>query len=281
VKDSQIILNGGRTLAYTDIGEPGWPTILFFHGAPTSRLHLAYLEEEFLARRVRVVSPDRPGYGRSSPLPGRSLVDWPADVEALAEALKIERFMAAGHSSGGPYAIVCAALLPLRVSALAVFGGVTDMGWRDAWVGFSKIESEAMLQPDEASGVAWCTEKFSADGSGFEAASDVVMTEPDTALLADERAGPILGSAMSEAFRQGVIGYAQDTLIQGRPWAFDVNAVATPARIIHGALDAVVPIAHSEHTAQLIFGSTLAILPGHGHLTTLAELPALILEQGA
>jgi pimeloyl-ACP methyl ester carboxylesterase len=276
VKDLQIILNDGRALAYTDIGEPGWPTVLFFHGAPMSRLHLAYLEEEFLARMVRVISLDRPGYGRSSPLPGRSLTDWPADVESLSDALNIERFMVAGHSSGGPYAVVCAALLPRRVSALATFGGVADMGWSGAWAGCSEIEGQAMRQPDEAAAIAWCADKFGADGSGFEAASDFVFNEPDAALFADERAGPAIGAAAGEAFRQGVVGYAQDAFVQGRPWTFELGAIAAPARIIHGALDAVVPIAHSEHTARLIAGSRLAVLPGHGHMTTLAELPVMI-----
>jgi pimeloyl-ACP methyl ester carboxylesterase len=89
----------------TDIGKPGWPSVLFFHGAPMSRLHLAYLEDRFVAARIRVVTPDRPAYGRPAPQPDRSLADWPADVAALADALGIDRFIVADHSSGGPYAV--------------------------------------------------------------------------------------------------------------------------------------------------------------------------------
>jgi pimeloyl-ACP methyl ester carboxylesterase len=111
MKDSQVMLGGGRELAYTEIGRPGWPCVFFFHGAPMSRLHLVGMEEQVAAQGLRVVSPDRPGYGRSSPQPGRSLGGWPADVAALADALGVDRFLVAGHSSGGPYAVVCAALL--------------------------------------------------------------------------------------------------------------------------------------------------------------------------
>ena len=221
------------------------------------------------------VSPDRPGYGRSSPFSGRSLADWPADVEALANALAIDRFMVVGHSSGGPYAVACAALLPKRVSAVVVLAGVTDMGWGGAWAGFSDMESHLMRMPDEAAAIAWCTEKFGADGSGFHSASDFEFAEPDNALFADERAGPAIASAVTEAFRQGVVGYAQDAFVQGRPWTFDVNAIAVPAYIIHGELDAAVPLAHSRHTAQLVAGSTLRVLSGHGHMTTLSELPTM------
>ncbi len=57
MKDSQVKVGGGRALAYTDIGGPDWPCVLFFHGAPSSRLRLAYLEQQFLAEGIRVVSP--------------------------------------------------------------------------------------------------------------------------------------------------------------------------------------------------------------------------------
>ena len=117
MRDAKVRVTGGRALAYTDIGEPGNATLFFFHGAPMSRLHLAYLENEFVAERIRVVSPDRPAYGGSSPQAGRSMADWPIDVAALADALHIDRFIVAGHSSGGPYAVACAALLPERVLA--------------------------------------------------------------------------------------------------------------------------------------------------------------------
>ena len=275
MRDLQISLTDGRDLAYTDIGDSAWTPLLFFHGAPITRLHLAYLEEQFLAQEIRVVSPDRPAYGRSSPLAGRSLADWPADVEALANALSIDRFMVAGHSSGGPYAVVSAALLPERVSAMVVLAGVTDMGWGGAWAGVSDIESHLMRMTDEPAAIAWCTEKLGADGSGFASASDFEFAEPDNVLFADERAGPAIVAAVSEAFRQGVVGYAQDAFVQGRPWTFDVSAIAVPAYIVHGDLDTAVPLAHSRHTSQLVAGSTLRVLPGHGHMTTLSELPTM------
>lgn len=275
MRDSQISMTGGRQLVYTDIGEHGWPCVFFFHGAPSSRLRLAYLEPQFLAERIRVISPDRPGYGRSSPQPGRSLADWPADVAALADALGIARFIVAGHSSGGPYAVACAALLPKRVSAGIVLGGVTDMGWPSAWDGYIDTESQLMRMSDEESAVAWCVERFGADGSGFLAASGFELPEPDEQLYADEEVARLLASARTEAFRQGVAGYAQDVLIQGRPWPFNPSSITAPVHVVHGELDTLLPLAHSRHTAELIPGATLRVLPGHGHFTILGELPTM------
>jgi pimeloyl-ACP methyl ester carboxylesterase len=67
MQDSQIAVGGGRKLAYTDIGHPSDLCVFFFHGAPMNRLHLVGIKELFVAEGLRVVSPNRPGYGRSSP----------------------------------------------------------------------------------------------------------------------------------------------------------------------------------------------------------------------
>jgi pimeloyl-ACP methyl ester carboxylesterase len=274
MKDSLIKVGGGRQLAYTDLGHPDGTCVFFFQGAPMSRLQLVGLEDPLVAQGLRALTADRPGYGRSSPQPGRSLADWATDVLALADALEIERFLVAGHSSGGPYAVACAALLPKdRLSAALIISGITDMGWAGAWDGFLETESEIMRMPDENAAIAWCVEHFGADGSLFLSAP-FDLPEPDDAVLVD----PYFEQAMIEAFRQGVAGYAQDIYIQGQPWPFDPRSISIPVHLVHGDSDALLPMAHSRYTAGLITGSTFRTLAGHGHLTVAAELPSLASE---
>ena len=276
VREAHIVLCGGRELAYADLGRPGGPCVFFFHGAPMSRLHLVPLEEQFAARGLRVISPDRPGYGRSSPQPGRSLSDWPADVTGLADALGLDRFLVAGHSSGGAYAVACAALLAARVRAGIVLGGVTDMAWPASWSGYleGRVEIGAMRAPDEDAARAVCAAHFGEDGSGFFDDS-FEWPEPDLALLSDESVGKALTSAVVEAFRQGIGAYAQDVYLEGQGWPFDAQGIEVPVEVVHGELDTLVPVAHSHHTAALIPGATLRLPPGHGHLTTLSMLPEI------
>jgi len=278
MKDSRITLADGRHLAVTEIGDLRGAPTFFFHGAPTSRLSLLPWEAGFAACGLRVISPDRPGYGGSSPQPGRKMSDWPKDVAELAEALGIERFVVAGHSSGGPYAVACAALLPARVSGAVVLAGVTDMAWPEAWAGYLETEISMMRAPDEASALARCVELYDEDGSGLLASSDRELPEPDAALLADEKMAEALAANIAEAFRQGAGGYAQDVFLQGRAWPFDPRVITVPTLVAHGAQDTIVPVAHSRHTAALVSGSGLRILPGHGHVTIAAELPGLCAE---
>jgi pimeloyl-ACP methyl ester carboxylesterase len=167
-RDHSLRLPDGRTLAYTDLGTPNGPTIMYFHGAPSSRLDLALLglDVTFHELEVRVVSPDRPGYGGSSPRPGRRREDWPTDVAALADHLGVTRFAVMGASSGGAYAVACAALLPERVTSAGVIAGVTDMGWPPAWEGLDDNEAALMRIGDEAGAVAWCEEHLALTEAG-------------------------------------------------------------------------------------------------------------------
>ena len=81
-----------------------------------------------------------------------------------------------------------------------------------------------------------------------------------------------------EAFRQGVHGFAQDITVQSHPWPFDVAAIVAPVRVLHGEEDSLLPLAHSEHTAELIPGASLEILPGHGHLSIMTETARLAVD---
>lgn len=272
-----MVLEDGRTIAYTDVGEPGGFVVMYFHGAPSSRLDLAAvgLEPALIDRGVRVVSADRPGYGGSSPLPGRTMDQWPPDVETLADHLGIGRFAVIGMSSGGPYAVACAALLGSRVVGCGVVAGVTDMGWSPAWDGFIEYESAIMRIVDEREATETCERLYGLDGAGLLADDSVVWAPADLALFENETVGAGFFATSSESLCQGVAGYAQDIVVQGRPWPFDPGLVTARCRILHGMADTLVPVAHARHTTDIVPGAELVTWPDHGHLSIIIEIPDL------
>ena len=115
-----VTLPDGRELAYEEYGDPAGDPVLSFHGGLSSRLDAAPAHQAALDLGVRLLSPDRPGMGRSTFQPGRRLLDWPADVAALTDALGIDRFAVMGWSCGGPYAAVCGARMSDRVTAVGL-----------------------------------------------------------------------------------------------------------------------------------------------------------------
>lgn len=273
MKEGWIYLPEKRRLSYAEFGEAGRPAVFFFHGAPSSRLRLAHIEQLIVDAGLHIITPERPGYGKSDPQPGRTLNDWPSDVTTLADRLSVDSFIVAGHSSGGPYAVACAALIPERVRACVIVAGVTDMGWPDACNNF--VESEALLMqlPDQQSVLDQCIQWYGEDGSGFMSSTDFDFTGPDLQYLTDEAMQPFHKASAAETFRQGVSGYAQDVFVQGHPWTFHPSDITCPVMVLHGDHDQLLPQAHSRHTAEIIPGAELRIIAGHGHMTILRELP--------
>jgi len=103
-------LSDGRTLAYTVAGDEDGTPVVAHHGTPGSRLFASLLADAAAEAGVRVVVPDRPGYGRSSPPPDEwSWRDWRSDVAALLDAESVDRCAVIGFSGGGPFALAAGA----------------------------------------------------------------------------------------------------------------------------------------------------------------------------
>lgn len=123
--NQRLRLPGGRLLAYDEHGAPRGTPVLYFHGSPSSRLEWQMFGGEALAKKlnIRVIATDRPGLGRSEFQPGRRIGDWPADVVALADQLKLPRIAVLGYSGGGPYAAACALKIPERLIRVGIVSG--------------------------------------------------------------------------------------------------------------------------------------------------------------
>ena len=104
---------------------------------------------------MRAIVYDRPGYGRSDPKPGRSVVDAADDVAALADSLDLDRFVVLGGSGGAPHALACGARLGdrvIRVGALVTPAPPDDPDF-DFFEGLGEInvkEFNAALEGKEA-----------------------------------------------------------------------------------------------------------------------------------
>src|SRR5690606_26110725 len=120
-------LRDGRQLAYQHYGSPRGPALLVFHGLPGCRLQAALLDEPARRCGIRLIAADRPGVGRYSPAPRRSILTWSDDVAQLADHLGLERCGVLGISCGGPYALACALRLPSRLSFVGLVAGMGPM----------------------------------------------------------------------------------------------------------------------------------------------------------
>ena len=104
------VLSDGRTVAYAVAGDSDGVPILVHHGTPGCRLFASLLTDAARDVGARLIVPDRPGYGRSSPPPTDwTWTDWRRDCDELLAAESVDSAATLGFSGGGPFALATAA----------------------------------------------------------------------------------------------------------------------------------------------------------------------------
>ncbi|KAK7991268.1 alpha/beta-hydrolase [Apiospora saccharicola] len=93
-----MALPDGRTLSWSEAGDPNGDPLFLFHGHPGSRLDVFSLKKLGRRLNIRLIAPDRPGMGRSTFYQDRGITDWPRDVQNLARRLGIYRYAVLGGS---------------------------------------------------------------------------------------------------------------------------------------------------------------------------------------
>jgi pimeloyl-ACP methyl ester carboxylesterase len=279
VNDHTIRLRDGRRLGYAEWGDPRGGPLLYFHGWPGSRIEGRLGDEAAKASGVRLIAIDRPGMGLSDFQPGRTLVDWPADVVQVAAALGLNRFSVLGISGGGPYAAACAWRLADRlvrtgiVSGLApvdVPGAIAGMGrWNRLsfqMVGRLAVLRRALMAATAVS-VARRPDRILQRG---------VTAAVDKEYLGRQEVRTILADSLSEAFRSGSRGPAWEMGLYARPWGFRLEEIRTPVHVWHGEDDANAPVAMGRYLATSVPESRARFYPGEGHLHFVDRLPEIL-----
>jgi pimeloyl-ACP methyl ester carboxylesterase len=266
-----IRLSDGRRLSYAEWGDPEGIPIVHQHGMPGSRLdHEADLEF-YRSLGVRVITPDRPGYGLSDPRPHGRLVDWPADLVELADLLGIARFGITALSGGGIYALACAAAIPERLTDVVVTGCPAPMDRAGAGDGMRLMTRAGVFLAGRA---PWLVDAVVGILAG------VIRRYPDVFVENSNRDKPPAdmrwmsirsvraGAArtLSEAFRHGSAGYVHDLRMLAGPWGFDPANIRVRVQLWHGDQDTVIPMHHSEYLASVMPGATLRVCPGEAHM---------------
>ncbi|MBA2344121.1 MAG: alpha/beta fold hydrolase [Rubrobacter sp.] len=265
--ENDLELGDGRTLHVYDTGPGdagGRLAVFWHHGTPNIGTPPEPLFPASDRLGIRWVSYDRPGYGGSSPNPGRDVASAAADVSSIADALGIDQFAVMGHSGGGPHALACAALLPERLSGVVSVAGMApfDADGLDWFAG--------MCDSGKASLRAAANGRAAKERYESEAEYDPQMFTPaDHAALEGEWSWFI--SVVSPAMENGPGGLIDDDLAYVAPWRFDPAQVAAPVLFLHGEQDRIAPSSHSEWLARRCPSAELRLCQDDGHISVLSS----------
>lgn len=277
-----LTMPDGRTVGYADFGPSDGIPVIDCHGGPSTRIEPIQFPSACQENGFRLIGIDRPGYGLSDPLPGRVIADWTPDCLAVADALGLDRFMIVGVSTGASYSMCVAAQAPDRVLAAAAVCGISDA--RDPAVRAAFVGEEATIgigmkivweAPDRETALANSEAMFRGELDG----GALALCPADLEMLADPEFAPKAMAANAGILAFGAQGYCDDRWADGLGWgSFDVGAIRCPVRVLHGGEDGLVPVSVAEHTAAIVPGARLRVVPGLGHLSIFKELPALLDE---
>jgi pimeloyl-ACP methyl ester carboxylesterase len=245
---------------YADL--PGGFPVLVHPPSPGSRRMLPSAVELAASKfGLALISYDRPGYGRSTARPARSVADAALDVRAIAAELGVWRLAVWGHSGGGPFALASAALLPDLVVAACVFASLAPadapgLDYLGSWQEEERAEIELFFsEPELARRQRWSQaqerHETLSTAAGWlemfgESADDA---EPRVLELAEH-----LALVEQDSLGSGDQGWWDDNVAFLTPWGFDPASIAVPVQLWHGEADKAVPPAFGHWLAERIPG---------------------------
>ncbi len=253
--DHELLLPGGRVLAWSETGPGDGTPVLFLAGAATGRSMVFGG-----GRRVRLVTVDRPGIGASTHDPRRSAASTAADLAALVARL------------GGPVPVVAnsqAAVFGLAAAERGIASRLLLVSPADEVADprvFARLPGPVRdvvtrVRADPAA----AREFFARLGPGGMERMVLDSADPadrevyqDPVFLARYRA------ALREGFANDGAGYAADSIIAMSPWQLDWAAIRVPVQVWFGERDRV----HSPDLGALLTsripGARRHVVPGAG-----------------
>jgi pimeloyl-ACP methyl ester carboxylesterase len=249
----------GAKTHFQDTGN-GKDVVLLLHAFP---LHSGMWSRQVatLSPRFRVIAPDYPGLGKSTPRPE------PSTMEALAEqvlgvidSLRVDRAVVAGLSMGGYLAFEIYRRRPGLFRGLALCDTKPGADTPEGAAGREAFAKNALEK-----GLHWVADEMT---------PKLLRPQPDAAAVKEVRHLVGQGTPAGVAAAQRGMARRVDSTAT-------LGAITCPTLVVVGAEDTLTPPAEAEKMVAGIKGARLARIPGAGHLSNIenpVEFDRVLLE---
>ncbi|MFB6252906.1 MAG: alpha/beta fold hydrolase [Halobellus sp.] len=269
------VVDGDRQLAYGEYGDPTGVPVVFLHGTPGSHRLGELFDKAAAERGIRVVAPDRPGYGRSDAWLDRTIIDTGRAIVRVLDDVDVRTAGIIAFSGGAPYALAAAAEHPERVTHVDLISGTVPPAVREPAptvqrVLFGLASTAPPVLRGLLRGQAWLagrlgpsfvTAQYTADNRQTPVPEDVAET-----VRADFRT----------ALRTGAAGTITELRHAASEW--EIPSVDVDVRARHGTRDTNVPIGAARRFASRV-NARFESVEDADHLGTLRRsVPSLLDE---
>lgn len=279
MSDSFINLSDGRKLGFIDYGKPEGLPVFMLHGTPGSRVF--GFEGELLVHKekLRIITPERPGYGLSDPSITRTIKSFSIDIEQLANHLGLTKFHVAGVSGGGPYALACGQCLSDRVISITLISSARPTDMKDFYKGMSFGNKLAfriskympfLLKPL----YSYMARVFRKKPEEAIEAIQAQLCPWDQKVMSDLKLKDgmkVFIAHIYEAYRQGSDGAYSDTVLLSKPWGIDFKSITAPIFMWHGEADTLMPITPVKNFSRMLPECEVHFIKEAGHLLLESE----------
>lgn len=249
MRGNQLRLKDGRALGYIEYGrKEGFP-IFLFHGTPGSRLCFLDDDETSLAKGIRLISVDRPGYGISDSKPNRTILEWVDDVEELADYLGIAKFSVMGLSGGGAYAAACGYKIPDRLYSVGMISSVMPFHngkppksmMKENRIAFMLAKYAPWLVKMASKSQIKYMDKHPEKFKQQMKKGNKHLSEWDRQFLQTDEQLEATIMHLREAYRNQVDEGVNEPVLLSKPWGFELRDIQAPVIIFHGKEDRMAP----------------------------------------
>jgi|MDSW01.2.fsa_nt_gb pyruvate dehydrogenase E2 component (dihydrolipoamide acetyltransferase) len=251
----------GRQVQYTKRGEGGIPAILI-HGFGGDSNNWLFSHDS-LAEARAVYAIDLPGHGGSSKDVSDGSIDFFVSViNDFMEKVDVEKAHLIGHSMGGAISLAFAIKYPNKVSSLSLIGS--------AGLG-SEIDTDYLngfVEADRRKDMKSQAIKLFGDSS-------LVTRSLVEDLLTFKRK-----DGVKEALKTILSSFAHNGN-QVRVMRDDIEKLNTPAQVIWGSLDSIIPSSHANGLPESV---NVLIISDKGHMVQMeaaSEVNKALLDQMA
>lgn len=285
VREGELTRPDGRIVAWTEFGDPIGVPMLRIPGTPGSRWSLSPKRSLWLERNLWAIGTERPGFGRSTPLPGRGFAEHADDLVATLDHLGIDRTHVIGGSGAAPHILALCERHPDRVTAASISAGIAPLIEEDLDHMLPQNVDVFRLAADgdraAVEGVLTSLREFLL-GDPDAAVSQLWASAPedDREILADPNVLETIMRGSDEALARGVAGWVDESMAFVGAWD-DINpeAIGTDITWYHSAGDRNCPITAVRRLVSRIPSARLIEWPETvGHLYPIREESTILDE---
>lgn len=274
----------GKRLRIHEWGDEDKPVILLVHGFPGSGEHAKLMSQTPYWNSFRLISMDRPGYGKSDVQRAITPLKFAEQIVELLAHLNIQKLSIISVSGGSPFALAIAFLMGDQIQRVSCIGGVAPITRRSFFYMNSQQHKAWWLQkfvPRSvlyfALGHAWKKGVDKLDDLLFTREGDI--PDSDWKVFADPLVGPDLIATTKAALRQGPGGVIEDLFVYGNDWGFDFQKITAPVTLWHGTSDRIVNKRFSKYLKSQIPNAKLQFIPNESHYSLLLNQRDQILRE--